>query len=349
TAERVDAVLRPKLDAAWNLHRLTQDRGLKHFVLFSSVTATFGSAGQANYAAANTFLDALAQYRHAHGLPATSVAWGLWQQDREHGGMATRLDGTSQARWVRNGYLPVTMEQGPAMLDTALALGLTAPVATPLDLAAIRRTGTVPPLLRGLVRPRPARRQAAGGAAAEADAQSLEQRLARLAPAERRRTVAELVRGVVAAVLDHADPHAVAPDRTFRELGFDSLTAVELRNRMTAETGVRLPATLVYDHPTPAALADHLLAELVPAPTFSEAALRNEIARIEEFLAGSVTDDGEKALAATHLHDLLSRWGGPPADQALAPRPEADDDDGFDLDSATDDDLFQLVDAHRKD
>ncbi|MGA5423608.1 SDR family NAD(P)-dependent oxidoreductase [Streptomyces lavendulocolor] len=349
TAERVDAVLRPKLDAAWNLHRLTQDRGLKHFVLFSSIAATFGSAGQANYAAANTFLDALAQYRHAHGLPATSVAWGLWQQDREHGGMATRLDGTSQARWVRNGYLPVTMEQGPAMLDTALALGLTAPVATPLDLAAIRRTGTVPPLLRGLVRPRPARRQAAGGAAAEAGAQSLEQRLARLAPAERQRTVAELVRGVVAAVLDHADPHAVAPDRTFRELGFDSLTAVELRNRMTAETGVRLPATLVYDHPTPAALTDHLLAELVPAPTFSEAALRNEIARIEEFLAGSVTDDGEKALAATHLHDLLSRWGGPPADQALAPRPEADDDDGFDLDSATDDDLFQLVDAHRKD
>ncbi|QGV80132.1 type I polyketide synthase [Streptomyces ficellus] len=351
TPERVDAVLRPKVDAAWNLHRLTRDLpSLKHFVLFSSVTGTLGSAGQANYAAANTFLDALAQYRHAQGLPATSVAWGLWQQDGDHGGMATRLDGTSRARWAKNGYLPVTMAQGPALLDTAVALGLTVPVATPLDLAAIRGTGAVPPLFRALVRTPAQRRRAATGLAAAGLAdtaeQTLEQRLAGLAPAERQRTLAELVRTVVAAVLNHTDAQAVGAERTFQELGFDSLTAVELRNRMTAETGVRLPATLVYDHPTPAALTAHLLAELVPAPTFSESALLSEVARIEEFLTGAVTGDGEKAIAASHLHDLLTRWGGAGTPELPAPEPETD---AFDLDSATDDDLFQLVDANRKD
>ncbi|MDI3390796.1 phosphopantetheine-binding protein, partial [Streptomyces sp. B-S-A8] len=265
------------------------------------------------------------------------------------GGMATRLDENSQARWARSGYLPVTVEQGPAMLDTALALNAPAPVATPLDLAAIRRTGGIPPLFRGLIRT-PARRTIDR---AEAPAeQTLEQRLAGLTQPERRRMLAELVRGVVAAVLNYPDAQAVSTDRTFQELGFDSLTAVELRNRMTAATGVKVPATLVYDHPTPAALAAHLLAELTPDPTFSESALRTEIARIEEFLEGSVSTEGEKSLAAHHLQDLLARWGGGPT-TAAAPADSAgagpDGADEFDLDSATDDDLFHLVDANRKD
>ncbi|MDG4859411.1 SDR family NAD(P)-dependent oxidoreductase [Streptomyces sp. T-3] len=349
TGERLDTVLRPKLDAAWNLHRMAEDHAVERFVLFSSVTATFGSAGQANYAAANTFLDALAQYRHSRGLPATSMAWGLWQQ--EDGGMATRLDETSQARWARSGYLPVTMEQGPAMLDTALALGTPAAVATPLDLPAIRRAGGIPPLFRSLIRT-PARRTVDRAEAAVE--QTLEQRLAERTPPERQRMLSELVRGVVAAVLNYPDAQAVGTDRTFQELGFDSLTAVELRNRMNAATGVKLPATLVYDHPTPAALAAHLLAELVPEPTFSESALRTEIARIEEFLAGAVSNEGEKSLAAHHLQDLLTRWGGPtntadPTGSGDFAGAGPDDTDAFDLDSATDDDLFQLVDANRKD
>ncbi|GHF69471.1 hypothetical protein GCM10010218_58650 [Streptomyces mashuensis] len=350
TAEQVEGVLRPKIDAAWNLHQLTEGMPIGQFVLFSSVAGVFGTAGQANYAAANTFLDALAQHRQRLGLAATSMAWGLWQQD--HDGMANRLDDADQARWARNGYLPVTMEQGPVMLDTALALGLASPVATPLDLGAIRRAGAVPHLFRGLVPVPQARRRTAGGPAETAPAESLEQRLAAMEPDERQRTLSELVRGVVAAVLNHADAQAVGTDRTFKELGFDSLTAVELRNRMTAATGVRLPATLVYDHPTPAALTAHLLAELVPAPEFSESALLTELARVEEFLAAAVTGDEEKALAAVHLKDLLARWGGAPQ-QATAPGAgdtggPADFED-FDLDSATDDDLFLLVDANRKD
>ncbi|QGV80134.1 SDR family NAD(P)-dependent oxidoreductase [Streptomyces ficellus] len=268
TPERVDAVLRPKVDAAWNLHRLTRDLpGLRHFVLFSSIAATFGSAGQGNYAAANTFLDALAQYRHAQGLPATSVAWGLWQQ--EEGGIAGHLDATDLARIARDGYRPVTMAQGPAMLDTAMALGLAAPVATPLDLAAVRALpGPVTPLLRTLARTtsRPAVNGPGGAAVGVAD------RVRELPDAERLPLLRDLLRAEVAAVLGHADAAGIDPERGFLELGFDSLTAVDLRNRLNAATGVRLAASLVYDHPTPGALAAHLLAELVgTAPDVSRA------------------------------------------------------------------------------
>uniref|UniRef100_UPI003570D051 thioester reductase domain-containing protein n=1 Tax=Streptomyces mashuensis TaxID=33904 RepID=UPI003570D051 len=266
TAERVEGVLRPKADAAWNLHLLTQDMPLRQFVLFSSIAATFGSAGQANYAAANTFLDALAQYRQALGLAATSVAWGLWQQD--DGGIAGHLDDTDLARIAREGYRPVTMEQGPAMLDTAMTLGLTTPVATPLDLAAVRALpGPVAPMLRTLARTssRPAV-DGPGGAAG-----SVGDRVRELPDAERLPLLRDVVRGEVAAVLGHADADAVDPGRGFVDLGFDSLTAVDLRNRLGAATGVRLSASLVYEHPTPEALAAHLLTELTGGPATVEA------------------------------------------------------------------------------
>ncbi|WP_411757378.1 type I polyketide synthase [Streptomyces venezuelae] len=255
TAERLSAVLRPKVDAAWNLHELTQDIDLTAFVLFSSAAGVFGNAGQANYAAGNAFLDALAAHRRAQGRPATSLAWGLWA---EADGMGGALGADEVSRLGRGGADALTAAEGVALFDTAC--GAEEPLLVPvkLDLAALRAragTGTLPPLLTGMVR-MPARRAASSGAPAGA------LRLAGLTVAEQRSLVLDVVRTQVAAVLGHAGPEAVETDRSFRELGFDSLTAVELRNLIAAATGLRLPATLVFDYPTPTILAEHLRDEL---------------------------------------------------------------------------------------
>ncbi|WP_345515096.1 SDR family NAD(P)-dependent oxidoreductase, partial [Phytohabitans houttuyneae] len=248
TPERLAAVLWPKVDAAWHLHDLTRDRDLDAFVLFSSAAGVFGGAGQANYAAGNAFLDALAQHRRAEGLPAASLAWGPWTQ-----GMVTDTE-----RMARAGMPPLTIEQGVALFDAALAAGEAAVVPVRLDLAAIRAAGEVAPLLRGLVRGR-SRRSAA---ARSEKAAGLVARLAGLGEAERRVELVDLVRGQVATVLGHAGAEHVDPARAFQELGFDSLTAVELRNRLNAGTGLRLPATAVFDYPTVTALAGYVYDEL---------------------------------------------------------------------------------------
>ncbi|MFB6576660.1 SDR family NAD(P)-dependent oxidoreductase [Streptomyces sp. NPDC056402] len=263
TAEQVERVMRPKLDAALHLHELTADTELSAFVLFSSVAALIGSPGQANYAAANAALDALAATRRAAGLPATSLAWGLWADAR---GMAGELAEADLARLEKMGVGALSTELGLDLFDQALGLdaALLAPVR--LDLAALRvqaRAGLLPTLLRGLVRV-PARRTGASG--------SLAQRLAAVAEADRERVVLELVQAQVAAVLGHASAGAVATERTFKDLGFDSLSAVELRNRLNQATGVRLPATLVFDHPSPVAVARLILTEVgavaeAPSPT----------------------------------------------------------------------------------
>ncbi|MFJ5546232.1 type I polyketide synthase [Streptomyces sp. NPDC093225] len=258
TAERLSAVLRPKVDAAWHLHELTRDLELSAFVLFSSAAGVFGGAGQANYAAANTFLDALAAHRRATGLAGTSLAWGLWS---EVGGMGDALAADEVARLGRGGVGAIGAAEGAALFDAACAADQALLVPVKLHLPALRAragTGMLPPLLSGLVRT-PARRaaRAAGGAFAR--------QLAALPQDRRQAAVAELVRGQVAAVLGFAGPEAVDPARSFNEVGFDSLTAVELRNRLGAATGVRLPATLVFDYPTPAVLAEYLLAELLGA------------------------------------------------------------------------------------
>ncbi|MFC4907585.1 SDR family NAD(P)-dependent oxidoreductase [Actinomadura gamaensis] len=236
TPERLDAVLRAKADAALNLHELTRD--LSAFVLFSSIAGIVGSPGQANYAAANVALDALAARRRAEGLPATSIAWGLWD---EVGGMAAGLTDAERARWARAGILPISAELGLSLLDAALADDRPCVVATRLDVAALRaeaRAGTMPPLFRGLVR------VPTGKAAADtAD-------------------VPGLVRSAVAAVLGHGSPDGLDVARSFRDLGFDSLTAVELRNHLNGATGLRLPTTLIFDYPNPAALASHIESEL---------------------------------------------------------------------------------------
>ncbi|WP_374230992.1 type I polyketide synthase, partial [Streptomyces sp. UNOC14_S4] len=254
TPDRLDAVLRPKADAAWNLHELTRDAGLSAFVLFSSLAGLLGTAGQANYAAGNTFLDALAAHRHALGLPATSLAWGLWEETSASTG---HLDDVDIKRMARSGLLPLTTRDGMDLFDAAVRRDEAVLAVTRLDAAALRGRDDVPPLLRGLA-PAVRRRAAAG----TGDGATPAQRFAALAPGERDRVLAELVRTHVAGVLGHSADTAVDGERAFKELGFDSLTAVELRNRLQTATGLRLPTTLVFDHPNTGALAAYLSARI---------------------------------------------------------------------------------------
>ncbi|WP_255310435.1 type I polyketide synthase, partial [Streptomyces sp. DI166] len=263
TPERLSRVLRPKADAVTYLHELTRDADLAAFVVFSSVMGTFGGAGQANYAAANAFMDALTGARRSAGLPATSLAWGPWAPGA---GMTAELTEADLRRMARSGMQPLAPERGLALLDAALERGGCLDSATvlpvELDLADMRRRAAeeVPALLRALVKVR-ARRRA--GVATRADGQDLTARLGAALPADRDRIVADLVRGAAAAVLGHGSAADIDPEHTFKELGFDSLTSVELRNRVNAATGMRLPATLIFDYPTPAALVRHIVTELV--------------------------------------------------------------------------------------
>ncbi|WP_446459042.1 type I polyketide synthase, partial [Streptomyces telluris] len=262
TPERLDGVFRPKVDAALNLHELAGELSgdLSAFVLFSSVAGTLGTPGQGNYAAANTFLDALAEHRRAQGLPATSLAWGLWAQDSESA-MTGSLDHTDLTRIKRMGLAAIPSADGLRMFDAALASGRAAVVPIRLDTSAFRdgQGQPVPAVLRGLVRVAPVRRTASAAQAAPKG--SLGQRLAGLPEAEREQVVLDLVRTEVATVLGHAGAQAVGADDSFKDIGFDSLTAVELRNRLNAAVGMRLPATLIFDYPNPLTLARFLTAE----------------------------------------------------------------------------------------
>ncbi|MBT2481855.1 type I polyketide synthase [Streptomyces sp. ISL-94] len=253
TPQRLEAVLRPKVDAALHLHELTRDLGLSAFVLFSSAAGVAGNPGQANYAAANSFLDALAQHRRATGLAASSLAWGLWN---ERSGMAGDRDAEELKAGLRPGIAGLSNEEGLALFDAAVRDGRALLVPMRLELAALRvGMGEVPPLLRGLIRA-PARRAAlADGAGA-----AFRERLAGTEEDRRPSVVLEFLRAQVAAVLALPDASGVDPDRAFLEMGFDSLTAVELRNRLAAATGVRLPPTVVFENPTPAALAGQVAA-----------------------------------------------------------------------------------------
>ncbi|TYK43955.1 type I polyketide synthase [Actinomadura decatromicini] len=249
THEQVDAVLRPKADAAWNLHELTRELGLSAFVLFSSAAGVMDAAGQGNYAAANVFLDALARHRRAAGLAATSLAWGLWAGDD---GMGGRLDEVTRRRAGRSGLAALSADENLALMDLALRTGEPELLPVRVDTAALRaRTDAVPAVLRGLVRG-PSRRRAGAPAA------GLAARLADLPESERERVVLDLVRTQVAAVLGHDGAAEIDPGRAFNEIGFDSLAAVELRNALSTATGLRLSTTLVFDHPNPRALARHI-------------------------------------------------------------------------------------------
>jgi len=264
TGDQVRRVLRPKVDAALNLHMLTRHLDLAMFVLYSSAAGVLGGAGQGNYAAANVFLDALAAHRHARGLVASSLAWGLWA---ETSALTSSMDRSEQGRASRSGVVALSAEDGAALFDAAYRTGLPLAVPIRLDLATVRSRAqsgaeVVPPLLRGLVSG--AARRLALGAAVPAGGPTLAERLAGLNPADREHLVLDLVRTHAAAVLGHASAQAVSSHRPFKSLGFDSLTAVELRNRLNIATGLRLPATTVFDHPNPAVLARHIVALVAP-------------------------------------------------------------------------------------
>ncbi|MGW7557722.1 SDR family NAD(P)-dependent oxidoreductase, partial [Streptomyces rimosus] len=256
TPERLSAVLRPKADAAWHLHEATKDLDLAAFVMYSSVSGVLGSGGHGDYAAANVFLDALARHRTAQGLPAQSLAWSAWATP----------DGTTSApsapeRIASLDVPPLPAERGVALFDAATATDAAHLVPIGSVAANARGRGAVPPVLRGLVKG--ARRTAAGSAGGAAAAARLTRRLTELARDERTAFTVDLVRTEAAAVLGHASAKAIDTRRDFNDLGFDSLTAVELRNRLSTATGLRLPATLVFDYPNPVVLADHLIAVLL--------------------------------------------------------------------------------------
>ncbi|MFH8371038.1 SDR family NAD(P)-dependent oxidoreductase [Streptomyces sp. NPDC018031] len=276
TPVQLARVMGPKVDAAWHLHELTADMELSAFVLFSSVASLIGSPGQANYAAANAALDALAARRHAEGLPASSLAWGLWSSAA---GMASQLDEADFARLERMGVRSLDAALGLDLFDQALALDLALLAPVRLDLAALRgqaASGMLPPLLRGLVRA-PSRTVETG--------ESLAQRLAGVAEEDREQTVLDLVRTHVAAVLGHDSPEAIDPERELADYGFDSLSAVELSNQLTRSTGLPIESSLVFDHPSSGAITTHLLGlveldAVVAAPASEEDEIRAMLASI---------------------------------------------------------------------
>ncbi len=257
TPDRIDTVLRAKVDAAWNLHELTRESDLSLFALCSSIAGTVGAAGQANYAAANAFLDGLAAQRRASGLAGISLAWGLWEQAS---GMTAHLSGRDLARIGRSGLAAMSPAQALELFDAALAIDHPVAVAVHLDRAALDAqvlSGNLPPLFSGLAR-RARRRLIDSNGAAAQPFPALAQRLEKLAPDEQRHLLVGMVCLQAAAVLGHPAAEDLDPDTAFQDLGFDSLTAVELRNRLKMATGATLPPTLIFDYPTPAAAADYI-------------------------------------------------------------------------------------------
>ncbi|GAB2855084.1 hypothetical protein GCM10022221_63250 [Actinocorallia aurea] len=330
TPDRLTAALRPKADAAWHLHDLTRDADVRAFVLFSSLSSVLGGPGQAGDAAANAFLDGLAQHRRARGLPATSLGWGLWDVE---GGLHAGLPAAHRAGYARAGFLPVGVAEGLELLDAALAADRPALLVAPFDLAAVQ--ADPPRLFQDLV-PAPAARTDKAGTAGS-------RWPAGMTDAERGRRVLDLVRTEAAAVLGLRDPAAVDVRLRFRDLGFDSLMAVALRNRLGAACGFRLPVTAVFDHPTPAALADLLLARIAPREAPPSPALA-ALDRLEEALASASGEDGRAV--ADRLGALLRRLPAHPDDTAGSQDPEHDPahDPAHDLASASADELMALID-----
>ncbi|TKA02938.1 type I polyketide synthase [Actinacidiphila oryziradicis] len=260
TPDRVDAVFGPKVDGARHLDELTRELPLAAFVLFSSAAGVLGNPGQGNYAAANAALDALSIQRRAAGLPSVSIAWGYWAGAS---GLTRHLGQADMRRNRDLGMLGLSDAHGLALLDSALTADA-AVVAARFDFAALGER-EVPALLRELVEaPRVERGKQA----------ALVERINVLAdPSARTEALVSVVQQHAAAILGHADPAAVRPDRAFKDAGFDSLTALELRNRLATATEHRLPASIVFDHPTPSALARHLLDRLFGGdPLFGDGA-----------------------------------------------------------------------------
>ncbi|GAC1645028.1 MAG: hypothetical protein NVS4B6_18290 [Mycobacterium sp.] len=264
TPDRVDAVLEAKVNAAWNLHELTRDTNVSAFVMFSSMAALVGGSGQANYSAANAFLDALAVQRRGQGLPAMSLGWGLWEQASA---MTDKLSPADLARLGRDGILALAPDDVLRLFDDALVADEPYLAAARIDRAALRTKAadhTLPPMFLDLVGP--TRRHVDDTLAAAQSKSALAQRLQSLAPEDQLSAVLDLLRSHMATVLGLPHPEAIHPDLAFQDHGFDSLTAVELRNRLKSATGLTLSPTLIFDYPNPAKLADYIRSQVVDDP-----------------------------------------------------------------------------------
>ncbi|MEF9908101.1 SDR family NAD(P)-dependent oxidoreductase [Streptomyces sp. P9-A2] len=331
TPGRTATVLRPKADAALHLHDLTRDLDLAALVLFSSAAGTLGNPGQANYAAANSFLDGLAHVRRAEGLPATSLAWGLWSHAS---GMTGTLAEADLRRTARDGMLGLTAEDGLALLDAALTSAEPVLVPTRLDLGVLREraaSGTLPPMLRALVRA-PRRTAAATTAAGH----TLAERLTGLPADEKAALVLDVVRREAAAVLGHSDASLVVPERAFKEAGFDSLTAVELRNRLTRAAGTGLPTTAVFDYPAPTALADYLLKAIDQESDPVTTKLDALEAALDALLAEELEHSG--------IHSRLRFLGSRLEEAGLVGGPAENTDRARQLEAASADDVYAFID-----
>ncbi|HUQ54786.1 SDR family NAD(P)-dependent oxidoreductase [Lentzea sp.] len=315
TSQQIDRVFRAKVDAALHLDELTRGHDLTAFVLFSSASGVLGGPGQGNYAAANAVLDAVARRRRAAGLPGLSLAWGLWA---EREGMGGRVGQTDLDRMARGGVLAMSAAEGLALFDAAQHREQAVLVPAKFDLDAMRLDP--PALLRELV-----------GAPAAAEAPvSVRDQLVPLSGPERRKAVLDLVRTELAVVLGHRTTDRIEATRGFQEVGVDSLTAVELRNRLTARTGLKLPSTLLFDHPTPVALAAHLVGEIVGDDGPAAVVLAG-LDAVEQGLALVHEDRETYQKVMARLESLVWKW-------------RDDQNGGTDVDAASVDELFSLID-----
>ncbi|WP_432035296.1 SDR family NAD(P)-dependent oxidoreductase [Streptomyces cucumeris] len=310
---RLERAWAAKAGAAAHLHTATAHLRLGMFVMFSSFASDLGTPGQANYAAANAYCDGLAAHRQALGLPGQSVAWGLWA---DTSGLTARLADTDLARIGRLGIQANSTAEGLALLDAAYHHGHPHLLALNLDTRALaaQAATSLPAPLRALAATGGGRRvrptAAAGGPPTDWGA-----RLTGLPSSEQHRLLLNLVRTHAATVLGHADASVVHADASFKDLGFDSLTAVELRNRLAAATGLRLPAALVFDHPEATVLAEHLRQQLAPGDSRTADPgpgtphpLLNELLRLENSLSAVVVEDVETGVVTARLETLLSKW-----------------------------------------
>ncbi|MDT0309259.1 type I polyketide synthase [Streptomyces sp. DSM 44917] len=330
TPGRLDRVLAAKSLAAAHLDELTRPLGLSAFVLFSSAAGVLGGSGQAAYAAANAHLDALARRRRAEGLPAVSLAWGLWE---ERSGMTGGLDSSALRRIARRGLAPLATAEALRLFDAALARGATDVLPLRLELTPAAAGEEPPPLLRELL-PSPGApgrvpRARTGAEAGGDPGGELRRRLAVGDGAAREALLLDLVRGHAAVVLGRADPGSLDPERGFLDLGFDSLAALELRNQLAAATGLRLPATLLFDHPTPRAVALRLREALGEADGPGEAGRPGEV-HAGNGRSGDARAD--EARADPGRADAGRSGAGRSGEEAPASAgPPAEDDEIFDL------------------
>jgi acyl transferase domain-containing protein/acyl carrier protein len=322
TSERIARVWDAKAGAAWHLHEGLADRPLDAFILFSSAAGVWGGAGQGSYAAANAALDALVEFRRSRGLAGASVAWGPWAD----GGMAA--DDTILARMDRGGVRPLDPDVAVGMLNSASGCVTVADVDWERFVPAVTS-----------LRPNHFWEHVAPHSVADttADRHGLKARVAGLSGAARRSAVTEVVRRQVAAVLGFAGADAVDASKAFRDLGFDSLTAVELRNALTAETGLDLPSTLVFDHPTTAALTDFLLGRLAEGSPDEVPDAGRELDRLEAALLALPATELARMRVTSRLQQLVKRLDGTAAEDDTA-------DLSAKIEAATSDDIFHLID-----